>query len=192
MPWVGTWSAPQQLTEPHNLPPAPGLAGNTLRQIIYVSIGGTRLRFRFSNEYGTSPLTILAARVAKAGEASRILPHSDVPLRFEGQPSVSIPAGQTRVSDPFDFALEPLTRLTVSTHFGSVSEAVTGHPGSRTTSFLIEGDATAAPFLKGAVTTDHWYVLSGLDVMGSADSRAIVILSSGEASISFQRSSSRS
>ena len=42
--WVGTWGTAPQLTETANNPPAPGLTNNTLRQIVYVSIGGSRLR----------------------------------------------------------------------------------------------------------------------------------------------------
>ena len=50
--WVGTWAAAPQLTEPANLPPAPGFADTTLRQIVHVSIGGRTLRVRFSNAFG--------------------------------------------------------------------------------------------------------------------------------------------
>ena len=31
--WVGTWAASPQRTEPANMPPAPGLADATLRQV---------------------------------------------------------------------------------------------------------------------------------------------------------------
>src|SRR6516162_3596137 len=66
--WVGTWAASPQLTEPANLPPEPGLADATLRQVVHVSLGGKRLRLRFSNAFGAKPLTILAARLtASAG-----------------------------------------------------------------------------------------------------------------------------
>src|SRR6266567_621488 len=41
--WVATWGASPQLTEPRNLPPAPGLAGSTLRQIVHLSLGGRGL-----------------------------------------------------------------------------------------------------------------------------------------------------
>lgn len=53
--WVGTWAAAQQLVEEHNMPPEPGLANNTLRQVIRVSLGGEKIRLKFSNEYGNSP-----------------------------------------------------------------------------------------------------------------------------------------
>jgi hypothetical protein len=59
--WVGTWASAPQLTEPSNLPPAPGFADTTLRQIVHVSIGGKQLRVRFSNAFGTKPLTITSA-----------------------------------------------------------------------------------------------------------------------------------
>src|SRR5207249_7069971 len=63
--WLGTWEAAPQLTEPRNLPPAPGLTGRTLRQVIHVSLGGSRWRLRFSNEFGDGPLVIASAHVAR-------------------------------------------------------------------------------------------------------------------------------
>jgi hypothetical protein len=61
--WVGTWSAAPQLTELANLPPA-SLSNSTLRQIVHVTLGGSQLRVRFSNEFGNGPLTIHSAHVA--------------------------------------------------------------------------------------------------------------------------------
>ena len=42
--WVTTWATALQIAEPHNRPPEPGLAGNSLRQIVQVSIGGKDLQ----------------------------------------------------------------------------------------------------------------------------------------------------
>jgi hypothetical protein len=69
--WVGTWAAAPQLTEPANMPPAPGLADATLRQVVRVSLGGKRLRVRVSNAFGAKPLTILSAHVAPSAGAPR-------------------------------------------------------------------------------------------------------------------------
>lgn len=49
--FVTTWASAQQVVEPHNLPPSPYLEGNSLRQIIQVSIGGDKVRLRLSNEF---------------------------------------------------------------------------------------------------------------------------------------------
>jgi hypothetical protein len=46
--WVATWAASQQLTEARNLPPAPGLAHRTLRQVVHASLGGKQARVRGS------------------------------------------------------------------------------------------------------------------------------------------------
>jgi lysophospholipase L1-like esterase len=71
--------------------------------------------------------------------------------------------------------LAPLSNLAVTVAFGDTAADVTGHPGSRTTSYLqpASGDVSA-PDLSSALTTDHWYILSGVDTV--ADAEAVVIL----------------
>src|SRR5438094_1179916 len=64
--WLGTWAASPQLVEPRNMPPAPGLEGSTLRQVIHISVGGPTVRARFSNTFGTGPLTITSAHIARS------------------------------------------------------------------------------------------------------------------------------
>ena len=61
---------------------------------------------------------------------------TDTAFAFSGAASVTIPAGQAVWSDPFHFALAPQTRLAVTIGFGAVPAGITGHPGSRTTSYL--------------------------------------------------------
>src|SRR3954451_19073983 len=70
--WVGTWAASPQRTEPANMPPEPGLADSTLRQVVHVSLGGERVRGRFFNAFGTKPLAILSAHVARSAGGSAI------------------------------------------------------------------------------------------------------------------------
>src|SRR5690606_36203883 len=64
MHWVGAWASGPQLTEPNNLPPNPGLSGNTLRQIVFPTLSGTELRVLISNEFGNGPVTLNAVHVA--------------------------------------------------------------------------------------------------------------------------------
>src|SRR5213595_1439168 len=64
--WLGTWTASPQLVEPRNMPPAPGLAGSTLRQVLHVSVGGAMIRVCFSNAFGATPLAITAAHIARS------------------------------------------------------------------------------------------------------------------------------
>jgi lysophospholipase L1-like esterase len=175
--WVGTWSGAPQLTETANLPPA-SLTNATLRQIVHVSVGGSQVRVRFSNEFGNGPVTINAVHVAVCTANpvnSTIDTATDRALAFSGSASVTIAQGQARWSDALNFTLAPLGNLAVTVAFGSTPSNVTGHPGSRTTSYLQSGSSNvSAPNMSSALTADHWYILSGLDTF--ADAKAIAIL----------------
>jgi lysophospholipase L1-like esterase len=173
--WVGTWSAAPQLTEPQNLPPAP-LDDSTLRQLVLTSIGGSTLRVRLSNAYGERPLTLRALEIAKSSAEHGIDAASRRRLMFDGAASVRIPAGHTRSSDPLKYPILPLQKLALTIAFGEVPRDISGHPGSRTTSFLATGDRADAASLPDALRVEHWYVLAGIDVLTARANRAVVAL----------------
>lgn len=177
--WVGTWGCGPQLTEPGNLPPAV-LANSTLRQYVHTSIGGKRVRVRFSNAYGTNSVSILSAHVALAAGAlgtGAINTATDKALAFRGAPTVTIPPGEVVFSDPFDYNLPALADLAISTFFGSISATtINGHPGSRTTSFIVGSNVVSAASMSGAASTAHWYIITGVDVLADSSSKAIVVL----------------
>jgi lysophospholipase L1-like esterase len=162
--WVGTWGTSPQLTEPGNMPPPPGLTSNTLRQVVHVSIGGKKLRVRLSNAFGDGPVTINAAHLASSAGGSAIKPESDKSLAFAGKPSVTIAAGAAIFSDRLDFDLAPLSDVAVTIQFAETARHVTGHPGSRATSYVQTGDSVSAADLPAAAKTPHWYFLTGIDV----------------------------
>ncbi|GGT40919.1 SGNH/GDSL hydrolase family protein [Nonomuraea spiralis] len=186
--WVGTWTSMPQLTEPGNMPPPPYtqdglvLADTTLRQTVRVSAGGKRVRVRFSNAFGGAPLPITRASVAfpegGAAGVSTIRPGTARPLTFSGRASTVVPAGAQVVSDPLDLALAPRSVLSVTAHLaqGQASNALTSHPGSRTTSYLAPGDQTDAPGLTGATPVDHWYLLSAVEVRAKRSTAALAVL----------------
>jgi lysophospholipase L1-like esterase len=174
--WVGTWAAAPQLVEPANLPPEPGFGNATLRQIVRVSIGGRTLRVRFSNAFGNTELTLRAVRVARPAGRGAIQASTDRAVTFRGRPSVTIPAGALVLSDAFEFDLPPLSDFAVTIHVRGAPSGVTGHPGSRTTSFLRAGNAVSAPELDGAVPVEHWYFLSGVDVLAGPEAAAVAVL----------------
>jgi lysophospholipase L1-like esterase len=179
--WVTTWGCGPQITEPSNLPPAP-LANSTLRQFVHVTLGGKHVRIRFSNAYGTNAVSINSVHLAlSAGAGSagtgEINPATDRALTFHGAPSVNIPPGETILSDPCDYELPALTNLSVSIYFGNMSATrINGHPGSRTTSFILATNAVQAVDLAGAAKTAHWYIITGVDVLADALSKGIVTL----------------
>jgi lysophospholipase L1-like esterase len=166
---MGSWVSAQQLVEPQNLPPTPGLGAATLRQVVQLSLGSGKIRVVFSNAFGNGPVTLASANVALAGEQGAIQEASLRPLKFQGRSEVTIQAGAAVVSDPLEFDAPALTRLAVTTQFTQVPSNLTGHPGSRTTSFILAG---AEPPKR----LEHWYFLSGIDILAPKSAAAVVTL----------------
>ena len=174
--WVGTWSTAPQLVEPHNMPPEPGLTENTIRQIVRVSIGGGVVRLRFSNAFSKSPVELKSVAIAQSLEGSSVDVSTQKTLKFNNNPGIIMAPGGEVFSDPVKFNLKPGSRLAVTIHFGKTSPDVTGHPGSRTTSFILSGNNISSSGFAGAVKTDHWYVIQGIDVQANKNSKAVAVL----------------
>ena len=175
--WVGTWGTAPQLVETNNNPPSPGLGNNSLRQIVQVSIGGEKVRLKLTNEFSSGATAIKAVELAYAktsGSSSDIDEASTVSLTFGGKASVTMPAGGKAVSDPVSLHLGDRQNVAITIHYGNASStSVSGHPGSRTTSYLKAGNTRD---FSGAVKTDHWYNILALEVEAPDEAGAVAIL----------------
>jgi lysophospholipase L1-like esterase len=174
--WVGTWSTAPQLIEPGNMPPAPGLTNNSLRQVVEVSIGGDTLRVKFSNEFSTSAVTMKSVQIAVSTGGNTINISTNKGLKFNGNAEVTMSAGVEVTSDPVAFSVTPRMDVAITIYFGQTSATVTGHPGSRTTSYIIAGNTTTTTDFTGAVTTDHWYNINTIDVQAPSTAACVAIL----------------
>jgi lysophospholipase L1-like esterase len=170
--WSGTWAAsPQAAGVPLEF------SGQTIRQIVHASIGGTQVRVRLSNAYGTSPLHVGAARVGLRSTGASIAAGSDRILTFSGSASTTIPVGALAISDPVDLRVPDRADLAISLWIPGTQFAATEHTlGLQTTYVSPEGDFSGADSLPTATTTASYYFLAGVDVGSSAPSRAIVVL----------------
>jgi lysophospholipase L1-like esterase len=176
--WVATWGASQQIPEPQNALPVDDLRDATVRQIFHLSIGGGALRVHFSNAFGTEPLHVAAAHIARpvSTSAPAIDPATDRTLTFAGEKDVTIPPGAEFVSDPVDFSVAPLSDLAVTYHLNSPPAIETGHPGSRATTYVVHGDSVGAANLVGPKAVDHWYQISEIDGSTSPGASSIAAL----------------
>jgi hypothetical protein len=173
--WVGIWATARQLVEPNNMPPAPGLSNNTLRQVVCVSIGGKKLRLKFSNEFGKSPLILRLVQIAASKGGAVIDQSTTKALRFNGKTEVTLEPGTELTSDPISFHLNPRMEVAITIVFGETSATLTGHPGSRTTSYLLAGNNTKTDVdFTNATKTDHWYVINGIEVEATKPAAAVV------------------
>lgn len=179
MRWTGSWAASQQIPEPANALPPEDLHDATLRQIVHLSVGGSTLRLHLSNAFGTAPLHLTSVHIARplSSGSPRIDPASDRPVLFSGSEDITIPAAAEYLSDPIALPANALSDLSITIHFDDPPARETGHPGSRQTSFIVHGNQVSAPDLPNAKAVEHWYQISGVDVLSTATpARSIVAL----------------
>lgn len=150
----------------------------TLRQIVHLSIGGSTIRVHLSNAFGILPLHLTSVHIARplSTSSAAIDPSTDKALTFSGSADVVIPAGAQYISDPIQYPAAAFSDIAISIHYERPPAEQTGHPGSRSTSYLSRGDAVSAPDLPGATTVEHWYQIAGIDVDAPADARTVVTL----------------
>jgi lysophospholipase L1-like esterase len=176
--WVGSWATSQQRPEPQNSLSPEDMHDATLRQVVHLSVGGSQLRVHLTNAFGTAPLRISAAHIARPVSAASgsIEVATDTALTFGGSAAVTIPAGAEYVSDPVAFSAAALSDLAISIHLDEPPAVETGHPGSRATSYVVHGDLVSAANLEGAKKVEHWYQIGGVDVVAPVQAAAMVTL----------------
>jgi lysophospholipase L1-like esterase len=81
--------------------------------------------------------------------------------------------GEKITSDAVDFKMGPRENVAITIHYGKTSESVSGHPGSRTTSYLKAGNTQD---FTDAIRTDHWYNILALEVDAPKKAASVVIL----------------
>ena len=177
--WVGTWScAPYAAAE--NTPPSPYLANNSLRQIVRVSIGGDTLRVKFSNGTSSTPVTLNSVNIAVSTEigGSAIDTSTIKQLKFDGDTSVTMNAYSTVTSDPLAFSLTPGMHLAITIYYGQINTSadMTFHYGSRTDSYILEGNYATSASFEDATIVERWYTINAIDVRAPDTSAAVVVL----------------
>lgn len=176
--WIASWGASQQIPEPQNALAADDLRDATVREIVHLSAGASALRVHLSNAFGTEALHFTSAHIALPISSSSpvIDPKTDRQLTFAGDNDVTVPAGAEVISDPLNYQMAALSDLSISFHLDVPTAVQTSHPGSRATSYFVHGDVVASPDLAGAKQVDHWYQLSGVDVLANGHAASIVAL----------------
>jgi lysophospholipase L1-like esterase len=167
--WVVAWGAPPEnaLLTSEN----PGGTEQSFRFLFLPTIDGTQERVHFSNLFGTSPITIGAARLAlSTGSGAAVDPTTDTSLTFSGASSITLAAGQEVVSDPVNVSYSYGQAMAVSVYVKGNFPPLTQHASQVTTNYetaIGAGDTTTdtsgASF---AQAMTEWYLLTGVDVYG--------------------------
>jgi lysophospholipase L1-like esterase len=173
--WVGTWAAsPMLALGGSSVHP---FAATTLREVVHVSNGGERIRVRFTNEFGSDPLTISDAHVALSAGGAAIKDGTDHAVTFGGAASVRIAPGAAVFSDPVALPVTALSDVAISFYLpNQIMRAETYHAFADQDNFMADGDVAAAASLPQPTTLTSWYFVDGVDVPAADGSRSIVTL----------------
>ena len=167
--WTGTWGASPQSS-------GATFSGQTLRQIVHTSIGGTASRVQFSNAFGNQPVTIRDVHIAQRSSGSSITASSDRTVTFGGQTSITIAAGALAISDSIAFPVQALSDVTISCYLPQSTGPATSHQQGTQTNYIAAGDVSGNATLNGPQTTGSYFFLTNLDVQNSASFGAVVTL----------------
>lgn len=176
--WTASWGAAPLAPSPAMgpFPATPTFSNQTIRQIVRITAGGSRIRVRFTNEYGTKPLLIGAARVALADSKGAIQLGTDRPLSFAGKPTTLIPPGSPLLSDPVDLPVKALTNLSISIYLPEDTGPCTCHAVGMQTAYLSDtGDFVSQGFTPKQTITARAFI-SGVEVYGTLPAKAVVVL----------------
>jgi lysophospholipase L1-like esterase len=171
--WMASWGASDVF------PVGQELNYQTVRQLVRLSVGGTQVRVRFSNETGHFPLVIADAHVARpaaGGAAGAIDPASDYPLTFGGAGSVTVVPGAAVLSDPVDMAVAPLSTIAISIFLPQWTGPSVVHFDEATTFISGDGDFTTDVSIPTPSTSTNKYFLSQVEVASKAFPSVVVTL----------------
>lgn len=179
--WVASWQAsPQASWEaqafalPTGVPAL--LERQTVRETARISIGGQRVRVVLSNRYGSQPLVIGAARIARASASagSADAGADGVALTFGGRSEAVIPPGAPLISDAVALPVAALAKLAVSVYLPQRTSLATFHWGAQQTGAIADGDQNAVATLANVQPLHGRALLSGIWVETAAPAHAVL------------------
>ncbi|MGV4981296.1 SGNH/GDSL hydrolase family protein [Streptomyces sp. NRAIS4] len=163
-PWTGSWeTAPSGTTA--------ALPGAAIRNVVHLSVGGTAVRIRLSNRFGTAPLRLGAVTVAlRRAPGADAVPGTLRTATFHGARDVTVPPGQDSVTDPVPLPVPAAADLLVTVYTPGDSGPATFHQTALQTSYVAPAGAGRAADEDGAAYTtliSRWYYVTGVDVLGT-------------------------
>ncbi len=163
-PWVAAWATALQpipeLASPPPLYRTPEVGDRTLREIVYPSLGGSKVRLRISNAYGRTPLAIGAVRIAPSAGGAAVRESGSADVTFGGRRDLVLAPGEERDSDPVSMAVEAGAPYAISLHARSGQTLTAWHRVSSQVNYVsVPGDHTgdaSGEAYKARLTQSAW------------------------------------
>lgn len=110
--WVPAWTASPAPDRKDGKPEAPvQFADQTVRQDMRLGTSADALRFRLSNELGTTPLKLVLVSVQLAGQGDVL------PVTVGGRSEITVPVGAALLSDPVPLKAPAMSEVSLTLYF---------------------------------------------------------------------------
>jgi lysophospholipase L1-like esterase len=166
--WVAGWAASpvigSEIPFEPGCPAGAGLTDSTVRNVVFVSAGGSAVRVRLTNAFGAHSMVVGHASVAVQSANAEPVAGTLRGLTFGGSAQVRIAAGGEVFSDPVALRVRALSTLLVSVYVAGPTGPVTNHPFTAQGNFLGAGDQTLAATGSGFADLPCWMFVDGVDV----------------------------
>jgi mannan endo-1,4-beta-mannosidase len=177
--WVGAWSASPADPGPlaGAIPSYGGTGGQTVRNVVHVTLGGSRLRIHLSNLFGSRTVRFEDVRIALSTGGAAVDAPSSRRVSFNRTTTVTLSPGHQVTSDPVDLPVRAGQNLAVSLYSsGATGDATTSGSLFHTNYVSGAGDATAStPRSAFPTATDSWFWLDGIDVVASSPNAGAIV-----------------
>jgi len=180
--WVAAWSASPQAATPSSLAFIPGdvsavgFTNQTVRNIVFTSVGGSALRVRLTNSFGSQPVTFNEVDVGRVQNGATLVSGSSQIATFAGKATVTIAPGAQALSDPVPLAVQPLAHLAVSLFSAGATGSASYHFNANQTNYIAAGDAaSSASGAAFTTTTAAWYFVDDVDVLVRPEVRNAIV-----------------
>jgi lysophospholipase L1-like esterase len=175
--WVTTWTTANAASD---RPTA--FSNQTIREVVHTTIGGSAVRIRLSNTFGSRPIRLDAVFVGLQKDEATLVPRSNREVTFGGSRSIAIPEGAEALSDPVSFPVGPGQNLAISLFTAGETGPATVHGSAFQTNYIsgsgnfaAEEGANAFAMATGSKTTGSWYFLSAVEVLAPARVKGAVV-----------------
>jgi lysophospholipase L1-like esterase len=190
--WVTTWTTANAASDHPTV-----FSNQTIREIVHTTIGGSSVRIRLSNTFGTRAIRLDAVFIGlqkmeprEAGlqrDGAALAPRSNHEVTFGGSRSIAIPEGAEALSDPISFSVGSEQNLAISLFTAGETGPATVHGSAFQTNYVSgagnfaaeEGAnafaAATGSKTTGSKTTGSWYFLSAVEVLAPADVKGAVV-----------------
>jgi lysophospholipase L1-like esterase len=174
--WVGTWGAP---------PDSVGAAFDKqfVRQIVKTSVGGSALRIKLSNFYGTQSVFFGKVSLSEYTKSSNKQAPKENVILFKGKSSVSVPIGESVMSDAIDIDVKPLQEYAITMNFPMNTGPSTIHGTGMQNAFISKpgtpittGEAGTAYAASDFTIDDSRFFITDIEVLNTEHARTLVII----------------